>query len=109
MSKNPKPPIELRLSVLSAVDYAPGNSIRERIRNVAQRTFTDNQAREYRFTWRTISTWLYRVKRHGIATLVAKERADKGSLRKVGLNQLAEAIHEVLPSLSKHSDINNAA
>ncbi|WP_198263019.1 hypothetical protein [sulfur-oxidizing endosymbiont of Gigantopelta aegis] len=41
-SKN-KPPFELRLRVLSAVDYATGNSIRARIKDVAKRTFKDEQ------------------------------------------------------------------
>ncbi len=101
MQKSPKPPTELRLRVLAAVDYAPGDSIRERIKNVSARSFSDAQnQRQYQFTWRTISTWLYRFKRHGITTLDAKVRSDRGSMRKVKLSQLAEAIHEVLPSLS---------
>ncbi len=33
--------LELKLRVLSAVDYAPGNSIRARIKQVALRTFVD--------------------------------------------------------------------
>jgi transposase InsO family protein len=101
MSKAPRPPTEVRLRVLAAIDYAPGNSIRERIKQVASRSFSDReQQQEFRFTWRTISTWLYRFKRHGIATLELKPRTDKGSFRKVKLPELAEAIHEVLPSLS---------
>ncbi|MCU7863210.1 MAG: hypothetical protein KZQ92_04435, partial [Candidatus Thiodiazotropha sp. (ex Lucinoma borealis)] len=73
-----KPPIELRLRVLSAVDYAPGNTIRERIKQVAGRTFVDAQTgHKYQFTWRTISTWLYRFKKHGLTSLDNKTRADK--------------------------------
>lgn len=101
MQKTPRPPTEMRLRVLAAVDYAPGDSIRERIKHVAARSFSDSRnACEYQFTWRTISTWLYRFKRHGISTLDPKPRSDRGVLRKVTLTQLAEAIHEVLPSLS---------
>ena len=101
-SKN-KPPLELRLRVLSAVDYAPGNTLRERIKQVADNTFVDAlSGHEYRFTWRTISTWLYRFKKNGIATLENKTRADKNAYRKVQVNELAEAIHEVLPLLSKN-------
>lgn len=37
-----KPPFELRLQVLSAIDYAPGATIRERIKQVAQRRFKDS-------------------------------------------------------------------
>ena len=95
-----KPPFELRLRVLSAIDYAPGDSIRERIRNVSQRTFVDNQSGcEYQFTWRTISTWFYRFKKNGMTSLDNKTRSDKDSYRKVGLNELAEAIHDTLPNL----------
>ena len=43
MQKAQKPPTELRLRVLAAVDYAPGDSIRERIKNVSARTFSDAQ------------------------------------------------------------------
>jgi putative transposase len=51
MNSKRRPPIELRLRVLSAVDYATGNSIRDRIKGVAQRTFVDTQTGfEYQFT-----------------------------------------------------------
>lgn len=98
-----KPPFEIRVRVLSAVDFAPGNSIRARIRAVANRTFTDEQTGcEYQFTWRTISTWLYRFKKEGMTTLDNKTRADKNTYRKVQLNELAEAINEILPSMSRN-------
>jgi len=101
MNSKRRPPIELRLRVLSAVDYAPGHSIRERIKHVAQRTFVDTQTGlAYQFTWRTISTWLYRFKKHGITSLDNLTRADKNTYRKVQLNELAEAINEVIPTLS---------
>ncbi|MFZ6747302.1 hypothetical protein ACO0LC_29195, partial [Undibacterium sp. JH2W] len=45
-------------------------------------------------------TWLYRHKSRGIATLENKTRSDKDAYRKVQVNQLAEAIHEVLPTLA---------
>ncbi len=94
-------PLELKLRVLSAVDYAPGNTIRARIKQVAGRTFVDAQTGlSYQFTWRTISTWLYRFKKHSVISLDNKTRADKNAYRKVQPNELAEAIHEVLPSLS---------
>jgi putative transposase len=98
---NKKPPLELRLRVLSAIDYAPGNSIQARIKAVSERIFRDEQTGcEYQFTWRTISTWLYRFKKHGITTLDNKTRADKNAYRKVQLNELAEAINDILPTLS---------
>ncbi len=93
--------LELKLRVLSAVDYAPGNSIRARIKQVAGRTFVDAQTGlSYQFTWRTISTWLYRFKKHSVISLDNKTRADKNAYRKVQPNELAEAIHEILPTLS---------
>lgn len=89
--------------VLNSLDYAEGNSIRERIKTVSLRTFTDEMTgSQYRFTWRTISTWLYRFKKQGITTLENKTRADKNTSRKVHANELAEAIHDILPTLSKN-------
>jgi putative transposase len=96
-----KPSFELRLRVLNAVHDAPGSTMRSRIKFVADKTFTDvlsNQ--QHQFTWRTISTWLYRHKRSGITTLENKTRSDKNAYRKVQVSQLAEALHEVLPTLS---------
>jgi hypothetical protein len=96
----PNPPLELRLRVLSAIDYAPGNSIRARIKSVSGRTFVDNQTgHDYRFTWRTIETWCYRFKKHGLTTLDKQTRADKNTYRKVQLSELAEAINDILPTL----------
>ncbi|MBL4703970.1 MAG: transposase family protein, partial [Flavobacteriales bacterium] len=98
-----KPPIEIRLRVLSAIDYAPGKTIRERIKAVSKRTFTDiNTGMNYQFKWRTISTWLYRFKKHGVLTLDTKTRSDKDSYRKLKINELAEAINEITPSFSKN-------
>jgi transposase InsO family protein len=96
-----KPSFELRLRVLNAVYEAPGSSMRERIKCVASKSFSDVlSGTQHQFTWRTISTWLYRHKRSGITTLENKTRSDKNAYRKVQVNQLAEALHEVLPSLS---------
>jgi transposase InsO family protein len=86
--------------VLGAIDLAPGNTIRERIRHTAERTFTDPlTGQTHRFTWRTISTWLYRFKKHGITCIENTARSDKGSYRKVQPNELAEAIAQILPGL----------
>lgn len=96
-----KPPLDIRLRVLTAIDYAPGQTIRERIKAVSTQTFTDQHTgTHYQFTWRTISTWLYRYKKDGITTLDKKTRADKNTQRKVKVEQLAEAMAEVLPHLS---------
>lgn len=103
MTSPKNPPLELRLRVLSAVEYAPGNSTRERIKSVAERTFFDQQTdSSYRFTWRTISTWLYRFKKCGITSLDTKTRSDKNTYRKVQTNELAEALNEIIPTLSKN-------
>lgn len=103
MTQKPKPPLDIRLRVLSAVDFAPGETIRDRIKHVAQHPFVDaNTGCEYRFTWQTISTWLYRFKKRGITSIDNKTRADKNAYRKVQRNELAEAINEVLPTLSKN-------
>ncbi len=97
------PPLEIRLRVLAAVDYAPGNSIRERIKSVSKQSFTEQHTGTlYQFTWRTISTWLYRYKKNGVTTLDKKTRSDKNKQRKVTIAQLAEAINEVLPRLRKN-------
>lgn len=59
-----KPSFELRLRVLHAVFDAPGEQMRERIKHVADKPFTDVvSGHTCRFTWRTISTWLYRHKK----------------------------------------------
>jgi hypothetical protein len=103
MSHHRKPPLEIRLKVLGAIDYAQGRTTRERIKALCGQTFTDQHTGlVYQFTWRTISTWLYRYKKNGITTLENKTRCDKNTQRKVKLNELAEAIHEVLPHLGKN-------
>jgi len=98
-----KIPLELRLRVLSAIDYASGNSIRARIKSVSERHFKDEQTGCVdQFTWRTISTWLYRFKKRGITTLDNKTRSDKNSYRKVQVNELAEVINDIILTLSKN-------
>jgi len=95
------PSLEIRLQVLAAVDVAAGSTIRERIKAVSQLSFVDHHSGQtYQFTWRTISTWLYRYKKNGITTLEAKTRSDKHSQRKVQVPELAEAMNEMLPTLS---------
>ena len=98
-----KPTFELRLRVLNAVYEAPGRNTRERIKFVAGKTFHEVlSGQSYQFTWRTIGTWLYRHQKNGLTTLENKSRSDKESYRKVQVNQLAEAIHEVYPTLAKN-------
>jgi len=93
------PTVYLKMRVLGAIDMAEGNSIVERIKNVSAMTFTDEEGQPRQFTWRTISTWLYRYKAGGVTTMENKPRSDKGRTRKVVLEDLQEAIDKVLPRL----------
>lgn len=63
-----QPSIYLKMKVLGAIDVAPGKTRDQRVRNVAQMTFLDEEANQYRFTWRTIQTWYYRYKNHGVTS-----------------------------------------
>ena len=90
----------MRLRVLATVDVVPGACIRAHIVHASQQSYVcTNTPHEYRFTWRAISTWLYRYKKDGITTMEKKTRSDKASQRKVQVAELAQAINEVLPSL----------
>lgn len=85
------------MKVIGAVEYAEGNSIRQRIKSVSKQAFEDEDGHLHKFTWRTISTWLYRYKVQGTTSLLPRPRADKGKTRKVSPEQLLEAIEQVLP------------
>jgi transposase InsO family protein len=93
--KNPS--LYLKMRVLGAIDLAPGTSLRERIKSVAGNTFTDEDGHERRFTWRTISTWLYRYRAHGVTGMKAHARSDKGKTRKVAPEELLEALNAARP------------
>jgi len=88
----------LKMRVLGAIEFAPGNTIRARIKHVASTDFLDEYGQRRQFTWRTIQTWYSRYKKDGITTMKPKPRADKGHPRKVDPEQLQEAIEQVLPS-----------
>lgn len=95
------PSLVVRLQVLTAIDYAEGTTIRDRIKAVSRKHFVDPQSgHSYQFTWRTIETWLCRYKKHGVTSLEKNERRDKDQPRKVPVPELAEAINEVLPSFT---------
>ena len=89
----------LKMRVLGAIDMAEGKSIVERIKKVSAMTFTDEDGHPRQFTWRTISTWLYRYKIGGVTTMENKARSDKGRTRKVVLENLQDAIDKALPKL----------
>ncbi len=86
------------MRVLGAIDLAPGRTIRERIQQAAKMSFTDESGCSRSFTWRTISTWFYRYKISGITAVQSKLRSDRGAPRKVNLEQLMEAVDQVIPS-----------
>jgi transposase InsO family protein len=85
------------MRVLGAVEMAGGKSIRDRIKNTAKLAFTDEEGNPRSFTWRTVSTWYYRYKNHGVTGVSVKERADKGKTRKISPEELMEAVNQVRP------------
>lgn len=97
--KNPTPYLKMR--VLGAIEYAPGKTITERIQKVSENRFIDEDGNSRQFTWRTIQTWLYRYKSHGVTTLEQKDRSDKGMTRKMKVEELQEAINQVLVHFRK--------
>ncbi len=57
-----QPSSYLKIRILGAIDYAEEKTIVARVKNVATQTFIDEDGKPRKFTWRTISTWLYRYK-----------------------------------------------
>ncbi|MCP5111342.1 MAG: transposase family protein [bacterium] len=86
----------LKMRVLGALEYAPGDTEKARYLAVSQMIFKDEEGVPHQFTWRTIQTWWYHYRRHGITD--APARADKGSTRKVTPEALHEVIQTILPS-----------
>ena len=76
---------------------AEGKTERARIQAVSQMTFTDEEGLPRQFTWRTISTWLCRYRKHGVTVMEKQARVDKGKTRKVKPEDILEAIQIVLP------------
>src|SRR5271166_3702790 len=93
------PTAYLKMRVLGAIDMAPGNSIQARMRAVSQMQFTDEEGHARQFTWRTIQTWYTRYQKHGVTVMEPKPRSDKGKTRKVGLENLSEAVAKMLPKI----------
>ncbi len=85
------------MRVLGAIDNADGKTMQERIQNTAKLIFIDEEGESRQFTWRTISTWYYRYKNHGITGVTSGSRADKGKTRKTSPEELLEAINQVQP------------
>jgi putative transposase len=92
-----QPSVYLKMRVLGAVDTVPGPTRHERILNVADIAFLDEQGNPRRFTWRTIQTWFYRYKNHGITGVTNRPRKDKGQVRKATPEELLEALSAAKP------------
>ena len=92
-----QPSVYLKMRVLGAIDTAPGRTRHERLQNVAALTFLDEDGHPRQFTWRTIQTWFYRYKNHGITGVTHQPRKDKGQVRKVTPEELLEAINAAKP------------
>ncbi len=92
-----QPSVYLKMRVLGAIDTAAGKTRHERIRNVAAMTFLDEESQPRQFTWRTIQTWHYRYKNHGITGMIHRPRKDKGQVRKVTPEELLEALNAARP------------
>ncbi len=95
-------PLYLKMRVLGALEYAEGETLKDRYKSVAQMTFKDEDGDIHHFTWRTIQTWWYWYRQHG--SVEAPQRCDKGSTRKVCPEQLLEAIEKVMPTFRENPD-----
>jgi putative transposase len=91
------PSVYLKMRVLGAVDTVDGKTRNQRVRNVAAMTFLDEDGHARQFTWRTIQTWFYRYKNHGVTGMTPQTRKDKGHTRKVTPEELLEAINAAKP------------
>src|SRR5262249_18194229 len=92
-----QPSVYLKMRVPGAVDTALGRTRHQRVPHVAALTFLDEEGNPRRFTWRTIQTWYYRYKNHGITGMTNRSRKDKGQVRKVTPEELLEAINAAKP------------
>jgi putative transposase len=103
-----QPSVYLKMRVLGAVDTVDGRTRHQRIHHVAAMTFLDEQANPRQFTWRTIQTWFYRYKNHGITGMTNRSRSDKGQVRKTTPEELLEAIQAAKPHFT-HQRTNKRA
>jgi len=103
-----QPSVYLKMRVLGAVDTVEGRTRHERVHNVAAMTFLDEEGNPRRFTWRTIQTWYYRYRNHGITGMTNRPRKDKGQVRKVTPEELLEALNAARPHF-QHRRTNKRA
>jgi putative transposase len=92
-----QPSVYLKMRVLGAVDTVAGRTRHERVHQVAAMTFLDEEGHPRQFTWRTIQTWYYRYKNHGITAMTHQPRQDKGRARKATPEELLEALNAAKP------------
>lgn len=92
-----QPSVYLKMRVLGAVDTVEGRTRHERVHHVAALTFLDEEGHPRQFTWRTIQTWYYRYKNHGITGMTPRPRKDKGHVRKTTPEELLEALNAAQP------------
>jgi putative transposase len=92
-----QPSVYLKMRVLGAVDTVEGRTRHERVHHVAAMTFVDEEGHPRQFTWRTIQTWYYRYKNHGITGMTHQPRKDKGQVRKCTPEELLEALNAAKP------------
>jgi len=89
-----KPTSYLKMRVLGAIDYADGANLIERVKNLASQTFSDEDGHKRQFSWRTIITWFYNYKKHGVTGIQSHARKDKGVPRKITPEELLEALNQ---------------
>ena len=94
----------LKMRVLGAIEFAPGNTIVDRIKHVSGIVFTEENDQRHQFTWRTIQTWYSRYQKDGITSMHPRCRSDKGLTRKVQPELLAEVIDQVRPQFHGNPD-----
>jgi Integrase core domain len=97
-----QPTVYLKMRVLGALDSADGRTRHQRVLNVAAMTFLDEDGNPRQFTWRTIQTWFYRYKNHGITGMTNHSRSDKGQTRKITPEELLEALNAAKPHFRNH-------
>ena len=83
------------MKVLGALEFADGDSLKERYLSVSKQIFKDEEGHPHQFTWRTIQTWWYHYRQHGVTE--PKTRIDTNRPRKVVPEELLQAIEKVLP------------
>lgn len=91
------PSVYLKIRILGAIEFAPGQTQKDKINAVSQMSFRDEDGHLRTFTHKTIATWLFRYRKYGVTALEFQPRKDKGKTRKMTPEVLLEAIEHALP------------